>query len=281
MTNTPSAPPDWIFNEDAALKYKLQGLTVNDVNAPAGGRPVLVRYRLPEDELANLSYPIIILEHEGIYNAPERAHRGYIQYPYAPEGYPAWWAATDHTFDPTLSPYYGYYPQPVNMDYSVTLYSRLSHFHLVPLIQTLSTMKYLPPQFGKIEVPQDHTYRTMMVTGGPDFGYGSDQDGKRRYWVSWRVRIFSEIFLDPILAMGSSLFPVSNINFNLGVYGDVNDLDYLELTESFGILSVGSPYAWNVDIPPLIPEAETAQPARHIRPQPVRIPARKPRRSPY
>src|SRR5580704_18395833 len=73
----------WINNEDAALKFKLQGITVVDANNPA--RPVPVRYRLPEDELATLSYPIIIIEHIGMFPDPAREHSGFIQLGYAPE----------------------------------------------------------------------------------------------------------------------------------------------------------------------------------------------------
>lgn len=270
----------WIFNEDAALKFKLQGLTVTDVTSPTGGRPVQVRFRLPENEVATLSYPAIIIEHASITPGLERAHRGYIQVPYAPEGYPAWWGPNDTAYDPQVSPYYSYYPEPVNFDYEITLYSRLSHFHMMPLVNRLSQIDKLPPQFGKIEVPQDHSYRTMIVTGGPEFGYGNDQDGKRRYWVAWKVRVFSELFLAPIQQLGVDLFPVTQLNFDLGVYEDGTDLTLLELQESFGILSVGSPhFIWNVNVPQVPPGEEASFPAQHIHRSIPKVPHRSPRRS--
>lgn len=76
----------WLLNEDAALKKKLQGLKVDDTNAPNGGRPVPVRFRLPETELSDTSFPLIVIEHAGMSRDTEREHRGYIQLPYIPEG---------------------------------------------------------------------------------------------------------------------------------------------------------------------------------------------------
>jgi hypothetical protein len=75
----------WLLNEDAALKGKLQGLTVDDVNAPVQGRPVAVRFRLPETELADMTFPCIVIEHSGISVDHEREHRGMIRLPYIPE----------------------------------------------------------------------------------------------------------------------------------------------------------------------------------------------------
>src|ERR1700722_9272449 len=120
----------WLRNEDAALKYKLQGLTVYDGNAPGvpvgpeipygqdgfgaelyggiggvqvGGRPVPVRYLLPQDEIANLSYPIILIKHMPVSYGADRAHSGYGQIPYAPEGYAPWWNEAATTIDPAQS----------------------------------------------------------------------------------------------------------------------------------------------------------------------------------
>lgn len=188
----------WLYNEDAALKYKLQGLTVTDANNIS--RPVPVRYRLPEDELATLTYPIIIIEHVGQFPDPAREHRGYIPYGYAPdlsgvtatiqpppvgfnfgsENYPAWLPQQSAqinapitqaelitafenagSYDPTTTPYFGYFPLPYNFDYQITVYCRKMAGHLQPLMQALATINYLPYHDGFLFVPQDGTKRTM------------------------------------------------------------------------------------------------------------------------
>ena|SRR6185437_7047588 len=230
----------WLRNEDAALKYKLQGLLVTDANSPPGGREVKVRYRLPETELANLNYPIIIIEHAGLYPAPEREHRGYIQYPYAPEGYPTWWNASDTSYDPTLSPYRQYFPVPYNFDYQVTLYGRTMTEHIEPLTAQLLTHNYLPYHFGFLKVPQDRTIRTLQLLGGPEYGYGKDNDGKRRYNVAFKIRVFSEL-VPPI----PTPVPVTDIHVDLSVYEDVANLEIQDLTQSFDIQAVGLGIGWN------------------------------------
>lgn len=233
----------WLRNEDAALKFKLQGLLVNDANAPAGGRQVKVRYRLPETELANLDYPIIILEHAGLFPAPEREHRGYIQYPYAPEGYAPWWRpGIDLTYDPALSPYRQYFPVPYNFDYQVTVYGRSMVEHIQPLVTQLATYNYLPYHFGFLNVPQDHTVRTLQLMGGPEFAYTKDNDGKRRYEVRYRVRVFSEV-VPPI----PTPVPVTDIHVDLSVYEDVENLRIEDLTQSFDIKAAGLGIGWNTE----------------------------------
>lgn len=233
----------WIRNEDAALKFKLQGLLVNDPNAPAGGRLVPVRFRLPETELSNLNYPIIIIEHAGLYPAPEREHRGYIKMPYAPEGYPIWWNPADTSYDPDLSPYYSGFPLPYNFDYMVTLYGRSMTEHIEPLTAQLSTHPYLHYHFAFLDVPQDRTRRTMQIMGGPDFQTGKDEDGKRRFEVRWRVRVFSEL-LWPIV----SPVPATDIRIDLSVYDDVENLTIKDLTESFAIMAGSAlKVSWNTE----------------------------------
>ena len=231
----------WIRNEDAALKFKLQGLLVTDANSPTGGRQVRVRYRLPETELANLDYPILIIEHVGLFPAPEREHRGWIQYPYAPEGYATWWReGVDLSYDPTLSPYYQYFPVPYNFDYQVTLYGRSMVEHIQPLVAQLATENYLPYHFGFLNVPQDRSIRTMQLLGGPEFDYTKDNDGKRRYEVRYRVRVFSEL-VPPIPPIPLA----TDIHVDLSVYEDVANLRIQDLTESFDIKTAGISFGWN------------------------------------
>lgn len=234
----------WLFNEDAALKVKLQGCRVTDANAP-DGRTVPVRFRLPETEIADLTFPIIIIEHDGWFPAPEREHRGYVQLPYAPEGYAKWWDDTGPAttnFDPKDSPYWSYIPQPYNLDYYVTFYTRFMTDHTMPLVQQLSQHNRLHPKFAYLDVPQDGTIRTMQLLGGPSPIDGYDENNKRYFSVKYKVRVFSEL-LNEIVTFG----PVKQINLDVNLYGNVQDLTTEELSEARGLLSVGTETSWNVN----------------------------------
>lgn len=238
----------WILNEDAALKLKMQGLVVYDANAPEGGRAVQVRYRLPEDELSNLSYPVIVIEFLGAFYAPERAHRSApIQLGYAPEGYAPWTSPDGVDYDPDVSPYrVPEYPIPYNLDYQVTLYSRLERSHRIPLLARLQQPDKLPPVGGYLVVPQDNTVRTMLLTGGPTADYAVDEDGKRLFSLIHRVRVFSELIPGNVTNLSPGLYPrVAQLDIDLSCYSDTVNLTEADLTESFGIMSSSVSLEWN------------------------------------
>lgn len=234
----------WLLNEDAALKFKLQGLTVFDGNAPTG-RGVPVKYRLPETEPSNLTFPIIGIEHIGWYYAPERSHEGYIQVPYAPEGFNTWWDDSGGPaiaqFAPSDSPYFADFPVPYNLDYQVVFYTRFVHEHMMPIIATLAGQNYFHPKYGYLNVPQDGTKRTLQVLGGPDLEDGYDDNGKRYFKANYLIRVFSELVPSIVQAVLAK-----QINLNLDVYTDTTDLTSTALVMSKGILSVGTSSAWNV-----------------------------------
>jgi hypothetical protein len=239
----------WLRNEDAAMKVRLQGLTVQDATAPVGGRPVGVRYRLPQDELANLTYPVIIIEHAGIYPDQERMQSGRnVQIPYVPEGMQTWSYGTPtdpHAINPALSPYFTTNPPtPYNLDYQVTLYGRFWDSHIQPLIAELATLWRLPAKAGAMWVPQNGTLRTMRLLGGPEEGYGLDEDGKRLFKVVYRVRVYTELLEDiqSSIAWGGTLIPVSMVNIDLSVYADLGDIDLSTpegISLNTGVLSAG------------------------------------------
>ena len=232
------------------MKARLQGLLVQDATSPTGGREVGVRYRLPQDELANLTYPVIIIEHAGLYPAQERMHSGYIQLPYAPEGFQPYWQP-GQAIDPLQSPYYAPFPTPYNFDYQVTVYSRFWAAHLAPLIAQLATIRRLPAKAGRLYVPQDNTTRTMRLLGGPEEGYGQDEDGKKIFKVVYLVRVFSELVEDVAssTAWGGNLTPVNTVNIDLSVYAELGNIDLTTETgiqDNVGIFSVGAPSKFNV-----------------------------------
>lgn len=244
----------WLRNEDAALKSKIQGLTVTDANAPPGGRVVPVRYRLAEDELAALSYPIFLIEHAGMYPDHDREHRGLIQLPYAPEGYPQWWADGQPAVV-NQSPYYADFPMPWRLNYQITLYARFMTQHIQPLRALLAGENYLHPKFAYLNIPQDGTVRSMFLTGGPEDGYVFDEDGKRLFTVTYLVSVFAELAenVQSLQAYGGTLVPVNTVDLDLSVYSDVTMIDLSTpagIEANRGILNVGISGSFNALSPP-------------------------------
>lgn len=199
-----------LYNEDKALKLKLQGLTVDDATMP-NGRPVAVRYREPEQELADQTFPLLVIDHADITYDPARAHVNYVQLSYAPEGYPTFPGFPN----PADSPYWTEYPLPMFVDYIVTLYCRKA-LHRAQLIAQLLTFDYLPPRFGFLVVPEDQTIRRLDVVGGPTFTDQLDAAGKRMFLTLWRLRTTTEILWAPV----DQPVPATDIALDVTVNGD-------------------------------------------------------------
>jgi len=179
----------WILNEDAALKAKLTGLSVSDTNAGAGARPVLCRYRMPEAEFANMTFPLIVIAHQSILKDDEREHRGKTRLLYTPESEGAWNSLVE---DYSTSPYNVEFPVPYNINYEVTVYSRKEQ-HNVELVAQLAQQELLPARFGYLEIPEDGTVRSLFLEGGPEFESAKDNDGKRVFRTHYVIRVATEI----------------------------------------------------------------------------------------
>lgn len=179
------------LNEDAAVKTKLQGLSVSDATNDA--RPVTVRFRAPENAYADQSFPLIIIDRVDEVFDPSRAHTGYIRIPYVPEGYRPYPGAPGMAG----SPYWSEFPIPMFVDYSVTLLCRKA-LHLTALTTMLTSFDYLPPRYGYLVVPQDNTVRRLDVLGGPQTDAVLDEQGKRLLRATWRVRTTAELIWAPI-----------------------------------------------------------------------------------
>ena len=177
------------YNEDGAVKAKLSGLTVSDVDA--GGRPVPVRYRTPENELADVVYPVIVIDEGDWSEDPTRAHSGLCPLGYTPEGYA--------TPDPGIH-LFTEMPRPINIDYVVTLYCRKA-LHRTSLLRQLAAFDYLPARMGYLQVPQDGTLRRLEVIGGPVNSSVLDGQGKRLLTAVWRIRTTGELIWAPITAV--------------------------------------------------------------------------------
>ena len=182
----------FLLNEDKALKQKFQGLMVHDATS-GSSRKVTVRYRSPEYELADATYPLLLISHSRISRAEEREHRGYVRLHYAPEGYEPWADMTD----PTQSPYMAQMPIPLNVDYQIDAYTR-KETHLIELMAALSGFNFLPPRFGYLPIGEDGTVRRLDLLGGPEFSESQDEQSKRLFIGTWLVRVSSELFLSDI-----------------------------------------------------------------------------------
>ncbi|MFI1796557.1 hypothetical protein ACH427_04255 [Streptomyces sp. NPDC020379] len=175
----------WLRNEDAAIRRKLQGLSVKDGTVEL---PVGVRFSLPETELADQTFPLVILERTRAERDPSREWRGTVQLKYAPEGRRPWGDMTD----PSASPYYTRDPIPYLIEYQVTVLARKQQ-HITDLTGTLAEFSYLPARFGYLEIPEDGTVRSLDLAGGPEFVTGWDEYRKRLFQAVYLVRVTSEV----------------------------------------------------------------------------------------
>jgi len=197
----------FLLNEDRAIKKKVQGMKVHDTNEPTGGRVVESRFVTPETELADVSYPLILIFYQGLSRASEREHRGPTVLPYTPEGavydeplmvrdHEHNWVEWDPTvdFDPTISPWHVQdHPIPYNIDYRIEIRARYQQ-HLVDLVGQLAIVNRLPERFGYLEVEEDATVRSLDLLGGPVMLEASrDNDGKRLFRAAYAVRVAAEL----------------------------------------------------------------------------------------
>ncbi|AZM47807.1 hypothetical protein DMB38_20245 [Streptomyces sp. WAC 06738] len=183
----------FLLNEDKALKAKFQGLMVHDATSGSDGRRVTVRYRNPEYELADATYPLVLISHSRISRDEDREHRGNVWLHYAPEGYEPWADMTD----PQQSPYLTQMPIPLNVDYQIDAYAR-KETHLIEMTGALSGFDFLPPRFGYLSIGEDGTVRRLDLLGGPEYSESKDEQGKRLFVATWLVRISSELFVSDI-----------------------------------------------------------------------------------
>lgn len=186
----------YILNEDKALKTLLTGITVSDSGNPA--RPVGVWFGQPDNEIRQQSYPYITIELVGISEAFDRAHRGYIDFPYTPEGR-----------DSNVT-YAGNYPVPVNLDYQVTTYARQPR-HDRQIINALFSNSRLPLRFGLLAIPEDGTVRRIDVLGF--IKRDTTEQEKRLFSNIYNIQISSEFLVDDLVELYQVLTP-PNIDLN-------------------------------------------------------------------
>lgn len=194
----------WLLNEDAALKKKLQGLKVEDANAPTG-RPIKVLYGLPENELADQSFPLMLINRTDLTVMHDREHRGKAALLYTPEDFPTWDPDCEN---PETSPFVVSYPLPYDLVYQITVLARKEQ-HLMSLASQLAQPDRLDPRFAFLEVPQDGTVRSLFVDAGPEFQRGKDGNDKRLFQMHYVVRTPTELI--PAMAQR---WQIETVNFS-------------------------------------------------------------------
>lgn len=187
----------FLYAEDEALKAKLQGLTVSDVNNTTRAVPVWFRY--PEVEARNITYPCIIIERLGYERDSEREHRGYIQLGYSPDGFP-------NLADPTnlTTNLYTDFPIPYLINYAVVVMAR-NILHDLQVNTALTAVNKLPARFGYLEIPEDGTIRRLDLVGGPD-NMDAIENNKRIFRKSYSIHVSTELTMaqiDEIVRVGT------------------------------------------------------------------------------
>lgn len=171
----------FLLSEDEAMKNWLTGMSVVD----EFGRVHLAKvwFRMPEQELRDVTFPFVTLDLIDINEAPERNHRGRLrmdQMGYVPEGLEPDLPGSTQTLD---------YPVPFDLDYQVAHYSRSARHDRA--LQGQMWKRFLG-RFGVLPVTTDGTARTAQLLGSVT-GDRIDEHGKRLFTKVYTVRVTSEI----------------------------------------------------------------------------------------
>lgn len=188
--------PAWrglVLEEDHALKTKLSGLTVTDINDPSSRpRRVDVWFRMPEQELRTKTFPHILIDFLDISVEHDREHQGVVRY------------YTEANTGNILQggPVDGYFPVPMRLTYQITTSTRSAQ-HDRQLLGALLMDDRLHPRYGFLETPSG-TIRRLDILEGPRDSSTLADDGKRLFRKVWTVAVSSEIVPDLDLALANS-----------------------------------------------------------------------------
>jgi len=187
----------FIINEDEALKTLLQGITVSDGGNSA--RPVAVYYGQPDKDIRQQSYPYITLDLVGVREDTERAHRGWVDLTYTPEG-----TTPNLNQNGSINQQVNF-PIPVDLIYQVSTWSRQPR-HDRQIMAKLFAPGRLPFRFGQLPIPQDGTNRRLDMLGFSK--RDTTEGGKRLFSNVYNIRISSELFVDQFTAV----YQVTDVN---------------------------------------------------------------------
>ncbi|MDP9870325.1 MULTISPECIES: hypothetical protein [Streptosporangium] len=195
----------WILNEDAAIKAKLSGIQASSAAGPA---TVPARFTTPEPENTSMTYPVIVLTRTAVTRASDRERRGFTDFRYIQEGRPM--PGPDDRWG-----YYGDRPIPYNIDYQVSVLTRLQA-QQSELMARLARGDLLPERGGYIHIEPMGVIASLDLLGGPELSSQVDSHGKRLFSVNYVVRVFTEF----------SPYEVKRFEAVEKVTGKINDFDY-------------------------------------------------------
>jgi hypothetical protein len=234
-------PAAWFLDEDAALKRKLQGITVSDNNNAE--RPVQVFYREPQKEVTAQVYPFITIDLTAIQRDQSREMRGIFSPEYEMAGYDRSGLGANQVPVAEL-------PIPVNLIYNVAVHSR-NPLHDRQLVWTLLQHWYLPWRFGYLQVGEDDavngTVRRLDLMSVSPADY-KDAQSIHVFRKVFTVTVSSEMLSDQV----REFTKVEGISTEL-----VGLPDEVEVTDD------GEPIRWDADNPnedPAITTDPAAQP---------------------
>jgi hypothetical protein len=169
----------FLLAEDAALRQKLQSITVTDQKADnqSTARQVGVWFGQPDQELRTQVYPYITIDMIDLREDPSRAMRGIVS--------PYYLQPTDLESNEGFSTHM---PIPVNIDYQITTYSRHPRHDREILSQLLHGPLTL--RFGTLKV-EDGTVRRLDVVNIAKRDV--TEQAKRLFVNAITVRVSSEI----------------------------------------------------------------------------------------
>lgn len=189
-----------LLEEDHALKLKLTGLTVRDINDDGTMNKPLkqigVWFRMPEQELRTKTFPHLLIDFLAQEVEHDREHRGVVTYftePYTGNSLAV--VGGRHDGQP------GYFPIPLRLTYQITASSRSAQ-HDRQIMSMMNREDLLHPRFAFLNTPSGTTRRLDVLEGPRDSSSLAD-DGKRLFRKVWTVAVSAELVPDLPLVTNS------------------------------------------------------------------------------
>lgn len=174
----------FILAESAALKRKLEGLTVSYPRQ----RTVDVWFRWPNKEVREVSHPLITIDLVDITKSDRREHAGdRFELGYLPVGF-----TEDSVDEETHALVADEWPTPYDLTYAVTVISLDPRHDMELKYKLLGNRALLPHRMGYLEIPEDSTVRRLDVL---DVATTSSNSGETVQHITvFTVRTESELF---------------------------------------------------------------------------------------